>query len=254
LIIPYNDVSFAWNGSDDVTATSDLVYSSYLQGYEGSWSAWTSNTSKRYDDLPDGSYIFKVKAKDRAHNEDATPAERAFTVAVAEADLIIRELWVCWPDNCTICYKVTNRGDGNASEGHNTSLYVGSVEVAHDLVPVSLAPNASYIGCFKEYNWTYTSDNITVCADGNNTIEESNENNNCLTTLWRCGDVNGDEAVDMSDVIDLLYYVRYPGHYTISEEWAADVNRDKQIDMSDVRDMLYYVGYPGQYKLNCCCM
>ena len=254
-IIPYNDVSFTWNGSDDVTAPSDLVYSSYLQGYEGSWSAWTSNTSKRYDDLPDGSYIFKVKAKDRAHNEDATPAERAFTVAVAEADLIIRELWVCWPDNCTICYKVTNSGDGNASEGHNTSLYVGSVGVAHDPVPVSLAPHTSYIGCFKEYNWTYTSsDNITVCADGNNTIEESNESNNCLTTRWRCGDVNGDDAVDMSDVIDLLYYVRYPGHYTISEVWAADVNSDKQIDMSDVSDVLYYVGYPGQYKLNCCCM
>ena len=58
----------------------------------------------------------------------------------------------------------------------------------------------------------------------------------------------------MSDVIDLLYYVRYPGHYTISEEWVADVNSDKQIDMSDVSDVLYYVGYPGQYKLNCCCM
>ena len=69
-----------------------------------------------------------------------------------------------------------------------------------------------------------------------------------------CGDVNGDGAVDMSDVIDLLYYVGYPGHYTICNEWSADVNCDMQINMSDVRALLNYVGYPGQNELNCCCM
>ena len=58
----------------------------------------------------------------------------------------------------------------------------------------------------------------------------------------------------MSDVIDLLYYVGYPGQYTICNEWAADVNCDKAIDMSDVIDLLYYVGYPGQYELKCCCL
>jgi hypothetical protein len=68
-----------------------------------------------------------------------------------------------------------------------------------------------------------------------------------------CGDVNGNEVVDMSDVIDLLYYVGYPGQYTICNEWAADVNCDETMDMSDVRDLLYYVGYPGQYELNRCC-
>jgi len=69
-----------------------------------------------------------------------------------------------------------------------------------------------------------------------------------------CGDVNCDRAVDMSDVIDLLYYVGYPGQYTICNHWAADVNCDKRIDMSDVIDLLYYVGYPGQYELKCCCI
>ena len=71
-------------------------------------------------------------------------------------------------------------------------------------------PNASYIGCFKGYNWTCTppEENITVCADSNNTEDESN---NCLTETWKCGDVNCNGVVDMSDVIDLLYYVGYPG-------------------------------------------
>jgi len=127
--------------------------------------------------------------------------------------------------------------------------------VAHDPVHKVLAPGDSYIGCFKDYNWTYTppGDNITVCADNDNIVAESNETNNCFTNMWKCGDVNCDKAVDMSDVIDLLYYVGYPSQYRICNEWAADVNCDKSIDMSDVIDLLYYVGYPGQYELKCCC-
>ena len=78
----YNDVSFNWTGSDDVTPTSQLVYSYYLAGYDSGWSAWTSATSKSYNDLPNDYYTFKVKAKDEAGNEDTTPAERSFTVMV----------------------------------------------------------------------------------------------------------------------------------------------------------------------------
>jgi PKD domain./BNR/Asp-box repeat. len=74
------------------------------------------------------------------------------------------------------------------------------------------------------------------------------------TTELTCGDVNGDEVVDMSDVRDLLYYVGYPGQYTMYCKWTADVNCDKQLNMSDVIDLLYHVGYPGQYELNCCGM
>ncbi|HJH25498.1 MAG TPA: hypothetical protein C5S37_01720 [Methanophagales archaeon] len=67
-----------------------------------------------------------------------------------------------------------------------------------------------------------------------------------------CGDVNEDEGVDMLDVIDLLYYVSYPGEYTIGSAWAADVNCDDSINMLDVIDLLYYVSYPGEYGLGCC--
>jgi hypothetical protein len=182
-------------------------------------------------------------------------AIKVFISCIGNPDLVITEKWVNWHENCTICYNVTNIGNGTAPEGHNTTLYVESGEVAHDFVPVSLAPGASYSGCFKGYNWTYTppGDNITVCADSNNTLKESDETNNCMISMWMCGDMNCDEAVDMSDVIDLLYYVGYPGHYTICNEWAVDVNGDEAIDMSDVRALLNYVGYPGQYELKCDC-
>ncbi|RZN36947.1 MAG: PKD domain-containing protein [Methanophagales archaeon ANME-1-THS] len=79
--INYNDVTFTWSGSDDVTPAAQLAYSCMLDGYETAWSAWTSNTSKSYSNLPNGAYTFKVKAKDQAGNE-GTPASRSFTVSV----------------------------------------------------------------------------------------------------------------------------------------------------------------------------
>jgi len=82
------------------------------------------------------------------------------TVYIASAveekpDLVITEKWVCWQENCTICYNITNIGNGTAPAGHNTTLYVDGIEVAHDQVPVELAPNESYIGCFEGYDWIY---------------------------------------------------------------------------------------------------
>lgn len=79
-IIHYNDVSFSWTGSDDVSATVDLLYSYYLVGFDSDWSLWTSGTSKQYYDLLEGDYVFKVKAKDQADNVDPTPDENPFTV------------------------------------------------------------------------------------------------------------------------------------------------------------------------------
>lgn len=68
-----------------------------------------------------------------------------------------------------------------------------------------------------------------------------------------CGDVNCDQKVDISDVIRLLYYVGYPGQYSLCSEWAGDVTGDGTTDISDVIKLLYYVGYPGQYELECKC-
>jgi PKD repeat protein len=199
-----------------------------------------------------GNYTVNLTVTD---NDGATNTSVARITVSNMPDLAITDTRVNLPDNCTICYTVTNRGNGATSAGHNTSLFVDGVEKTYDHVNGALKPDASFTGCFEGYNWTYTppNDNVTVCADCNNTVEESNETNNCLSTVWTCGDVNYDKAVDMSDVIDLLYYVGYPGQYAICNDWAADVSRDGKIDMSDVRDLLYYTGYPAQYKLNCCC-
>jgi hypothetical protein len=77
--ITYNDVTFTYTGSDDVTYTSNLIYSHKLDGYDSDWSSYTSSTLKSYNDLPNGSYTFYVKAKDEAGNFDSSPASGSFT-------------------------------------------------------------------------------------------------------------------------------------------------------------------------------
>jgi hypothetical protein len=74
------EASFQWTGSDDITTTAELVYSYRLEGRDTGYSAFTAETSKTYTDLPDGDYIFYVRAQDEAGNIDPTPATASFSV------------------------------------------------------------------------------------------------------------------------------------------------------------------------------
>ncbi|NQE45356.1 hypothetical protein C5S31_04960 [ANME-1 cluster archaeon GoMg2] len=170
----------------------------------------------------------------------------------AIADLIITDTWVCWPDNCTICYNLTNIGNGTAPVGYNTTLFVDGMVRACDCVAAALEPNESYIGCFDDYNWIYTppNDNITVCADSNNTIAESNETNNCMVNTWKCGDVDGNGIVNVMDVRLLMNHVAEPSGYPI-DPWAGDVDGDADIDGEDVQRLLAHVFAPEAHPLNC---
>ncbi|MBM3119312.1 MAG: hypothetical protein FJ006_07165 [Chloroflexi bacterium] len=81
--ISYNKITFEWTGNDDKTPTADLTYSYYLEGYDADYSPFTTDISKTYTDLPDGSYIFYVKSRDEAGNIDLTPPSIKFTIATA---------------------------------------------------------------------------------------------------------------------------------------------------------------------------
>ena len=71
---PTNDSSpsFAFTGTDDVTATGQLQYSTRLD--QGEWSAYSSDTSVTLA-VADGPHTISVRARDEAGNEDPTPAQ-----------------------------------------------------------------------------------------------------------------------------------------------------------------------------------
>ena len=78
-LINYSNVTFKWSGSDDLTP-EELTYSYKLEGYEIEWSDWTKSTTVTYNNLRDGTYTFKVRAKDAYGMVDPTPAIFHFTV------------------------------------------------------------------------------------------------------------------------------------------------------------------------------
>ncbi len=84
--IAQDTASFTWTGTDNVTATANLVYASRLEPLEAGFTAFGSATARNFSNLANGSYTLHVKARDQAGNEDPTPATRAFTVNVASSD------------------------------------------------------------------------------------------------------------------------------------------------------------------------
>jgi len=88
---PTNDStpSFGFGGTDDLTPAPQLEYSYKLD--HGEWSTY-SPTAGATPTLADGPHTIYAKARDQAGNEDATPAERSFTVdTVAPTGTVVIE-------------------------------------------------------------------------------------------------------------------------------------------------------------------
>ncbi|KAF5436060.1 CASH domain-dontaining protein [Candidatus Methanophagaceae archaeon] len=231
-----------WNTTK--TSGKNIINGSYLGGNYWAMPSGTGFSETCTDTEGDG--ICDNYYNLTTNNVDYLPLVRV------RGDLEITDVWVNWPDNCTICYNVTNIGTGTASEGHNTSLYVDSVEKAYDFVAEPLMPNESYTGCFN-YTWEYKppEDNITVCVDFNDTVTESNETNNCLSETWMCGDVNMDGTVTPADSGKVFNHY-LDSNYPLGLSWAADVNGDGTITPAD-SGKIFNRYLDSSYDMDCCC-
>ncbi|OJJ16681.1 hypothetical protein BKI52_32760 [marine bacterium AO1-C] len=58
----YNSANFSYTSSYYIHPEK-TTYSYQLVGYDSKWSKWTTETKKEYTNLPEGTYIFQVKAK-----------------------------------------------------------------------------------------------------------------------------------------------------------------------------------------------
>jgi sugar lactone lactonase YvrE len=69
--------TFGFIGRDELTPAAGLEFAWRLDG--GAFSEFSSATSATLADVAVGSHVFEVKARDRAGNEDPSPARRSFS-------------------------------------------------------------------------------------------------------------------------------------------------------------------------------
>ena len=63
-VLDYGHNSIAFHYAAPVFDEEGVTqYSFYLEGYDKGWSAWSGETKKEYTNLPEGKYMFKIKAK-----------------------------------------------------------------------------------------------------------------------------------------------------------------------------------------------
>ena len=103
----------------------------------------------------------------------------SFTISTR--DLVITkksESWAVMEDKTyNILYTVTNTGSGDAGAS-TTSVTIDGVHAATGVVPV-LSSVESHTAKLGPFTMTGDNDMIKVCADRDNIISESNEENNC---------------------------------------------------------------------------
>lgn len=74
----FNNLTFEYSSPYFISPES-TVYSYKLDGFDNDWSHWTSETKKEYTNLPEGKYIFQVKAK-KIYDFESKPATYEFEI------------------------------------------------------------------------------------------------------------------------------------------------------------------------------
>jgi len=118
---------------------------------------------------------------------DNIMAANAFLVVTYKApDLVISNKSETFEDGTfTVTYTVPNVGDGDASAS-NTTIFIDGVPKTEDPVP-ALAAGKSYANTVGPFDCPCgTTLNVTVCADNENVVAESDETNNCEVNFVEC--------------------------------------------------------------------
>ena len=63
VTIPYSDNSIRITYTLPYYIQSKIKFQYYLEGYSKGWSNWTGQTQQEFTDLPQGDYIFKIRAQ-----------------------------------------------------------------------------------------------------------------------------------------------------------------------------------------------
>lgn len=143
--------------------------------------------------LPSETTTYTLTASNQA---GSTTASATVTVSAprGEPDLIITDIWL---NGSVVNYKIRNQGSADASPSW-TAFYVNNIEEATGFVD-RLKAGEERTEKFANYEWrlpvafgiegpsagtAINVFNIKACADIKGAVEEGDEDNNCLVTIW----------------------------------------------------------------------
>ena len=128
--------------------------------------------------------------------------------AAAQPDLVVEKSVELVDGMFIVSYTVTNIGCGPAAES-TTCKYVNGTLMESQTCPV-LGSGESHSGAFDPEPCPCGETlNVTVCADNNNTVDESDETNNCEVNIVKCHGIP-DLVVEKSvELVDGMFIVSY---------------------------------------------
>jgi len=194
-----NPYDATWDGKY-IAANGDPSSSEVWQTESG----WGIATVKNLN--PDTTYCFAVKAR----NEDNIETE--FSTAGCEQTL---------PEGQNYILTIIIEGNGNVDLNPDLPTYPDGTEVTLEGIG-----DAGW----RLYHWSGDIDTYD-----NPTIIIMDDDKTVTAQFWRIGDTNGDDIVN---VVDLLYLLASWG----TDDPAADFNRDGTVNVNDLLDLLAHWG------------
>jgi hypothetical protein len=151
---------------------------------------------------PNTTVTYTLTASNAAGSSTGSTTVNVTPVIAGKPDLVITDLYLITSE---IYYKIKNQGNAEAPQTY-TNFYIGSIDQptqtiawfkeTSDFVD-KLAPGEERIQRFTNYDWGrysagdpelgYITYDVKVCANADNSVAESNTDNNCLIKDWGPG-------------------------------------------------------------------
>lgn len=192
---------------------------------DGDWDYATGTSSWSYiwdtTTVNDGTHSISAIASDGSLQSTVDVVEIVVDNGgeLENPDLIVTDIW---EESDRIYYQIRNNGNKTAIKDHLTALFIDNTHQISDKVDNVLYPGERYTSWF-DYGWDCTKLNISisVIADCENLILESNESNNGRREFWKCDTnppkiINGPVVQSITQNSAVIY-------------WRTDENSDSTL-------------------------
>jgi hypothetical protein len=152
---------------------------------------------------PDASTTYTLTATNQAGTDTNSVSIAVTPVVAGKPDLVITDFWLM---GSQVNYKIANLGNAE-SEPSQTYFYIGTMNENKQTTTwlkqgsgrvEPLAAGEERMTAFPNFDWKFETGinpfaeeelgyDVKVCVDAESAVAESNEDNNCLTRIWKQG-------------------------------------------------------------------